>query len=140
MSDGPLDPDLEAALRAELRQRAASEAHLRGRIADLTADLESRTGHVERLQAALGDLRGEFDELRGLVAASEVARDAAVTEAAGLRSELERLSSELAGVRSRQAADDMGLSEAEALLAEARALRARLAVTGEGQAGHGPAN
>lgn len=132
------------ALRAELDARAASEAQLRARLADVQAQLGARTSTQERLEAVHAELREELEGLRGLVVKGEeeraravaemraemtstvVSRDAAMSEATALRSELERLSGQLAQAREQIGLRESGLDEAERLLAEARALSASL--------------
>lgn len=147
-------PDVESqtdevqALRAELRTRAGVEAHLRGQLADVAAELEARTEASAWLEGVLVELREELEQLRSLIGSrsdaehegdhataelarvrvelvtSEVAREAAAGEVAGLRAELERLAGEKA--RGVLAGEGSRLGEAEALLAEARALRTRV--------------
>jgi hypothetical protein len=81
------------------------------------------------LEGRTAELSEQLGALRTELAHSEVARDAALGEAAGLRQELERLGSELSQARAAVPVDD-GLSEAQALLEEARAATARLLRTG----------
>ncbi len=132
------------ALRVELDSRAASEAQLRARLADVQAQLGARTSTQERLEAVHAELREELGGLRSLVAEGEeeraravaemraemtstvVSRDAAMSEATALRAELERLSGQLAQAREQIGLRESGLDEAERLLAEARALSASL--------------
>lgn len=151
-----------AALRAELHERAGSEASLRGQLTEARAELEGRAVAHGRLEAAQQELREQLEELRGLVegqlgrlaeaeeaherlgaerdllaaevaqlrdalAASRVASDAAGAEAAGLRAELERLGAELGHTRAQDTGGDGPLDEARSLLAEAQALREKLA-------------
>jgi hypothetical protein len=156
-----------SALRTELQERAASEAHLRGVLARTQAELESRSATQGRLESTQAELRVELDQLgellqresthreevesravvmaaqvaglqeqlaelstqlgrlRGELAETVVARDAAKGEAAALRAELDRLGAELASAQQVTAGRDGGLGDAEALLAEARSLTAR---------------
>lgn len=71
------------ALRAELEQRSAEVARLRGALTDLNSQLEARTAVQASLQAAHDELR---EELRRLMAA-----------VAGRRAELERRTAHLEG-------------------------------------------
>jgi hypothetical protein len=132
------------ALRTELDARTASEAELRGRLADTQSQLEARAATQERLESAHAALRDELESLRERVARGEeerarahaemraeltatvVSRDAALSEASGLRAELERLAGELTQARAQTGLRDAGVDEAERLLAEARALNAAL--------------
>jgi chromosome segregation ATPase len=72
------------------------------------------------------ELGRELSTLRKDLATSEVAREAAQSEAAGMRAEVERLGRELVGARENVGDHKAGLAQAEALLAEARALTASL--------------
>jgi predicted nucleic acid-binding Zn-ribbon protein len=72
------------------------------------------------------ELGRELSTLRKDLATSEVAREAAQSEAAGMRAEVERLGRELVGARENVGDHMAGLAQAEALLAEARALTASL--------------
>jgi hypothetical protein len=66
------------------------------------------------------------------LAAVTVARDAAVSEIAGLRTELERLGTALAATRERVGAEGGDLGSAHRLLADARALAEELRGQGGG--------
>jgi chromosome segregation ATPase len=79
---------------------------------------------VAREQAARErkELHHELSTLRTDLGTSEVAREAAPSETAGLRAEVERLGRELVGAREHVGDHSAGLAQAEALLAEARAL------------------
>ena len=68
----------------------------------------------------------EVVSLREQLAAAQIARDAAISEAGGLRSELERLGAELAVMREQVTAHGGDLGEAQRLLADARALTEQL--------------
>lgn len=105
-----------AAVRGESDSRAqAAEAQAR----ELEARLRERTAG-ERRRAE------EAAVLREQLAASHVARDAALGEVGGLRAELERLGGELAVARERGGGAGDELTEAQQLLADARALTERL--------------
>jgi hypothetical protein len=62
------------ALRAELRDRAATEARLRGTLAGAKAELESRSERQTALEAAQSELRDQMAELLGLVEAEGAQR------------------------------------------------------------------
>jgi hypothetical protein len=139
-----------AALHAELEQRTADAARIRGALADSQSELEARAATQGQLEATLSDLRAELTrlieaveeqqrqvadsdaaaqrvaadavKLRGDLAAAQVSRDAAIGEAAGLRDELQRLGSELTVTRERVGSESGDLGEATRLLADARAL------------------
>jgi predicted nucleic acid-binding Zn-ribbon protein len=68
---GPLSKlllrDTVAALHAELEQRAAGTAQLRGRLADANAELEARVSTHADLETTHGELRRELDALGELV-------------------------------------------------------------------------
>jgi hypothetical protein len=78
------------------------------------------------VQSGHEELRSELDELRELIAREAAGRDRLADEIARLRSGLERLSAELSAASEQAAAGEPELEEAEALLAQARALRASL--------------
>ena len=132
---------LLAHTRSELEARTATQvalesAHndLRGDLQELVSavrvqreDLEKRLAAAEDRRAAAEAERDRLhEELARARAATQVSRDAAVVEAAGLQAELERLGSELAVTREHHAAHDGDLGEAQRLLAEARSLREQL--------------
>jgi hypothetical protein len=52
-----------AALHAELEQRTADAAHMRGALADSQSDFEARTAMQAHLETTLGELRGELKRL-----------------------------------------------------------------------------
>jgi hypothetical protein len=131
---------LVAALRAELRERAAAEARLRAELSKAQGELDRRIAVQGELQSIQAELEEEFGHLRDLIEQERVSRgevesraaqlhaelEAACGEAEGLRSELDRLGSELADVRGSRAPAATGLSQAQELLAEARAVRTKL--------------
>ncbi|HTX44842.1 MAG TPA: hypothetical protein VMD48_01020 [Solirubrobacteraceae bacterium] len=112
-------------LRAELERAAREALHLRDELVQLRAVAEEEGAGRILLEARTGELSQELQAVRAQLAQREVARDAALGEAAGLRDELERLGAELSQARSRGVADN-GLREAKSLLDEARAATARL--------------
>ena len=151
LASDDLDPTVEA-LRSQLSQRVADDTRLRGEVRRLRSQLDARAHNFERLEEVQAELRTAIAELRERVestvahhgalessntaleaanaslsaelAATRVAYETAVEEVEELRRELERGEAELAEVRERSGADEV--EEAENLLAEARALTARL--------------
>jgi predicted nucleic acid-binding Zn-ribbon protein len=112
-------------LRAELERATGEALQLRYEVVQLGSVAEQEAAERILLEARIGELSERFAPLRAELAESEVAREGALGEAAGLRDELERMGDELA--RARGANDvDSGLSEAQSLLDEARAVTARL--------------
>jgi predicted nucleic acid-binding Zn-ribbon protein len=182
--------DSMAALHAELEQRSAEAARLRGSLAEAHSELDARRATQSALESAHRDLRGELQGLSGAIGAqreefgrrlsdlerrlaaaeaerdrarseleservrasqqlaatasvkqqsteelaglreqlmtAQVSRDAAGSEVGALRTELERLGSELAVSREQLAAQGGDLGEAQRLLADARALAEQL--------------
>ena len=108
---------------AELtRARAHAEAELaraRDQIAALEEGLRARTDaqHREAHEAVA---------LREQLASAHISRDAAISEAGGLRAELERLGAELTVMREQVSAQGGDLGEAQRLLADARMLTEQL--------------
>jgi len=103
------------------------------RVLELEAAHDERAAEIASLRdqligtQAAGDRRvAEISRLREDLAGANVSRDAAAGEAAGLRAELDRLGTELAVTRERVSADGGDLGEANRLLADARALSAKL--------------
>jgi hypothetical protein len=116
-------------LRSRLERAARETAQLRDELVQLRTVAEQEGSERVLLEARIAELSDQLAGLRGELAHSEVARDAALGEAVGLRDELERLGSELSQARATMPVDG-GLSEAHALLDEARAVTARLRGTG----------
>jgi hypothetical protein len=130
-----------AALHAELEERTADAAHLRGALTDAQSELQARIATQRQLEATLGELRGE---LRHLVDTVEDNRRA-LEEVAGLRDQLaanragaDRGAAETAALREELAAAtvsrEAAVSEVAALRGELGRLGAALAITRE-QAG-----
>ena len=112
-----------AALHAELEERTADAAHLRGALTDAQSELQARIAMQKQLEATLGELRGELkrlvdsvedhrrelEEVAGLrdqLTANRAGADRGAAEAAALREELaaatvsrEAAVSEVAGLR-----------------------------------------
>jgi DNA repair exonuclease SbcCD ATPase subunit len=143
--------DTVSALHEELGQRTAETARLRGALADAQAELETRASTQAQLERTVGELSdelrrlmaaveehaaelaeatgrhaGELAAIRRELAAAQVARDAALSEAAGLRGELSRVGAELAVSREKASSESGDLAEASRLLADAKALASRL--------------
>jgi chromosome segregation ATPase len=97
----------------------ATHEELRRQLQRLTTAVEEQ---LSRNQAVVERELAEASRLRQDLAATTVARDAAVTEVGGLRSQLDRLGAELAATRERVSAESGDLGEANRLLADARAL------------------
>jgi hypothetical protein len=114
-----------AGLRAQLERAAREAGHLRDELVELRSVTEQEGAERVLLEARTGELSGQLAALRTELAQSDVARVAALSEAAGLRAELERLGAELAHAHGANTVGD-GLSEAQSLLVEARAVTARL--------------
>ncbi len=112
-------------LRAELERAAREALRLRDELVQLRSVAEQEGAERVLLEARTGELSEQLTALRTAFARSEVAREAALGEAAGLRGELDRMGDELTRAREANGADG-GLSEARSLLEEARAATARL--------------
>jgi predicted nucleic acid-binding Zn-ribbon protein len=108
------------------RDRLVTEASsLRDELAGVRAAAERETAVAMREQRRQEDLSQEIAQLQAELAAAHVARDSARSETIGLRTELDRLGTELATVRE-QAGSQAELGEARSLLSDARALSALL--------------
>jgi hypothetical protein len=121
----PVPAEAILALRSELQERATAEAQLRGRLDEIQQQLQHLTSSREEIAGERDSLARELSAVRAELAASIISRDAATSAAAGLRAEVGRLGGELAHAR-KQSERREGLGEAEALLAQARALTASL--------------
>jgi F0F1-type ATP synthase membrane subunit b/b' len=132
---------IRAESAAELaRVRAESDAELTRVRAEGEARLAEAQGHLAELEARAASLdqrlagvtvsdRRRADEvaaLREQLAGAHIVRDAAISEADGLRAELERLAGELAVTREQTGVHGADLDEAQRLLADARALTEQL--------------
>jgi hypothetical protein len=105
---------------AQAREQAKAELARAGEQAGaLEERLRARTDaeHREAHQAAA---------LREQLASAHISRDAAISEAGGLRAELERLGAELTVMREQVSAHGGDLGEAQRLLVDARALTEQL--------------
>lgn len=122
--------EADAELQASRQETEAMLAAVRGETDDrlTAAEAEARELAARLRERTAGERRRaeEAAILREQLAAAHVARDAATSEIGGLRSELERLGSELAVLREQGGEAAGGLSEARQLLADARALTERL--------------
>jgi chromosome segregation ATPase len=120
------DAELTAARAETEAMLAAARSHSDSRVT--AAELQVAQLH-ERITVLQDDERQRFEEAAGLreqLAAAQISRDAALGEADGLRTELDRLGTELALVREQSGPPGGDLSEARQLLADARALTQRL--------------
>ena len=140
-----------SALHTELERRSAEAARLRGALADAQSELDARASRQASLESAHGELRHELEQLmaaatrqrqdlesrlaaaqdelprtRDQLASAQISRDAAISEAGGLRTELERLGAELTVMREQMSADGGDLGEVQRLLADARMLTEQL--------------
>jgi hypothetical protein len=140
---GELRAELQQLIAAVARQRAefdewrseaeAQRTHLQQQLSEATAERDARAGEAAALAEQLAtassvDQRWAEDAsvLRGQLAAASVSRDAAISEVAGLRAELERLGTELGITREQLCAQGGDLGESQRLLADARALTEQL--------------
>ena len=112
----------DAALEQLVSERDAALQELAVLRASAQRDLEAREG----LERRAGQLSGKLAEVHAQLAAATASRDGSLSEATGLRVELDRLGGELAGARERLGDSGSELGQARALLADARALAARL--------------
>ncbi|HWE33955.1 MAG TPA: hypothetical protein VG410_10750 [Solirubrobacteraceae bacterium] len=108
--------------RTKLVQQAAK---LSDEVIQLRAAAEEDSAERVLLEARTAELTGQVDALGRQLAESDVGRESANAEVAGLRAELDRLGAELVDARNSRAAG-AGLSDAQSLLIEARAVTARL--------------
>jgi hypothetical protein len=125
--------DRLTAAREELdraREQAAMAAAARDEAEAELARTRERAGALEeRLRAhATAEQRQaqEAAALREQLATAHISRDAAISEAGGLRAELERLGAELTVMREQVSAHGGDLGEAQRLLVDARALTEQL--------------
>jgi hypothetical protein len=111
--------ETEAQLAQAREQAGAELARAREQAAALEQRLRARTDaeHREAHEAAA---------LREQLASAHISRDAAISEAGGLRAELERLGAELTVMREQVSAHGGDLGDAQRLLADARALTEQL--------------
>jgi hypothetical protein len=114
-------------LRDRVESAVAHHVALESSNAALEAANASLSAEVAALRQSQEEQRQEVQRLAAELVATRVSYDTALEEVEQLRRELDRGGAELAEVRERSGADE--LDEAESLLAEARALTARL--TGE---------
>jgi hypothetical protein len=110
----------QAAMATAARDEAEAELRTaRERSGALEAQIGAHA-EAERRQAH------EATALREQLATAHISRDAAISEAGGLRAELERLGAELSVMREQMSAHGGDLGEAQRLLADARALTEQL--------------
>ncbi len=147
-----------SALHAELEERSAEAARLRGALADARSELEARAARQAALESAQEELRAQLRQLMTAAAAQRdefaeraaqltAAGDAQAVEAARLRDRLAAASSaahqkdtELAGLRaelaSAQVSRDATVSELSELRTELARLGTELAVAREQISAH----
>jgi hypothetical protein len=128
-----------AALHAELEQRTADAARIRGALAESQSELEARAATQAQLEATLGELRAELtrlieaveDQQRQLEARNadaESERAEAQRQLAGLAADAVRLRGDLAAA---QVSRDAAIGEAAGLREELQRLGSELTVTRE---------
>jgi hypothetical protein len=110
---------------AALEQASERDAALQ-ELAMLRASTQHDVEAREDLECRAGQLSDELVQAQAELAAANASRDGALSEATGLRVELDRLGGELAGAREQLGRRGGELGQARALLADARALAARL--------------
>jgi hypothetical protein len=111
--------ETEAQLARAGEQAEAELARARDQLGALEERLRTRTD-AEHREAHEGAA------LREQLASAHISRDAAISEAGGLRAELERLGAELTVMREQVSAHGGDLGEAQRLLADARVLTEQL--------------
>jgi hypothetical protein len=128
-----------SALRTELQERAASEAHVRGVLARTQAELESRLASQTRLESVQAELRVELDQLSELLQRESARREEVESKAvvmaaqlADLQEQLQELTAQLGQLRGELAETvvmrDAARGEAAALRTELDRLGAELAI------------
>jgi hypothetical protein len=134
--------DTIAALHAELEQRTAEAARLRGALAAAHSELDARSVRQSQLEAVLDELRGELERLGAGVASQRRELDRQSAEAASLRERLaaaeaaaELRTSETVALRTELAAANVSreaaTGEAAGLRAELERVGSELAITHE---------
>lgn len=112
----------------ELQEHVAELTSSRDRLAaELKTSADREVAQRSRWDGRERELRADIASLHAQLAEVSVGGEAARSEAEGLRTELQRLGSELAETRENTATRTGELGEARALLEEVRALNARLA-------------
>jgi chromosome segregation ATPase len=125
-------------LRRELQDLVGLVAQESTRRAQYESEAEVMAARVAELEHELAERGAELSELQVTLAAATVSRDAAVSEASGLRVELDRLGIELARAREQAGSHAGDLADAQTLLSDARALSARLRARQEPAGGGAP--
>jgi hypothetical protein len=124
------DDETVAALRAELAQRAATEAQLRGALAGTKAQLDARAVHQTELESTQAELRSELEQLLALVEQESSSRAEVESRAVVLAAEVAELQdrvSELTASRDQVAEETSSLrQELDRAAGEALALRDEL--------------
>jgi hypothetical protein len=108
------------ALRAELKERAASEARLRGELAGSRAELQVRATRQDELEATQGELRAELEKLAKLVEQEGSRRADVESRAVVLAAEVADLQAQVADLQSQVGDLESGREQAIAELTEAR--------------------
>jgi hypothetical protein len=121
-AQGELRRELEQLTAAATRQRRDFEA----RVAVAHDELNRAREDAAMATAARDETEAELARVREQAAGAHISRDASISEAGGLRAELERLGAELTVMREQVGAHGGDLGEAQRLLADARALTEEL--------------
>jgi hypothetical protein len=114
-------PQTVAALRAELRERTASEAELRALLARAQAELETRSGSRGDVELTHRELRAELDRLATQVAEQISQRAEIESKAVVMAAQMADLEAELRELRSEIAEVEASRDGAEGLVAGLRA-------------------
>lgn len=116
-----------AALHAELEQRTADAAHMRGALADSQSELEARSATQAQLEATLGELRSELERLMNAVEDQRRELEEGSGEVERVRAETDRRVAELA-VEATALREDLAAANVsrEAAISEVAGLRAEL--------------
>jgi hypothetical protein len=128
-----------AALHAELEQRTADAARIRGALADSQSELEARAAIQAQLEATLSELRAELTRLIEAVEDQQRQLDALNADAESERAEAQRQLAELAAAAAKlrgdlaaaQVSRDAAIGEAAGLREELQRLGSELTVTRE---------
>lgn len=121
-AQGELRRELEQLMVATTRQRRDFEE----RVAVAHDELNRAREDAAMATAARDETEAELARVREQLASAHISREASISEAGGLRAELERLGAELTVMREQVAAHGGDLEEAQRLLADARALTEQL--------------
>jgi len=122
-------------LSARDREVARLQAERDALAAELISQARQERSERERWELEVRELHDEVVILRGELTERGVVRTSALREATQLRIELDRLATDLTAARRELAAQSGGLGEAQALLAELRAVTTRMSPAAEAATG-----